>query len=249
FLSIILFLPFIRLGTELSERLIHTAQLDGINTMIKRLAYELVPFHNYNAEDFSEGIWDISATSGVFLLTLTAGLLVKRQVTHVLIIAPIVVLLTFFIKIALVPAISALAFIKLLASSRTFRLDQIFWYLIASGGAIVLILYLFGTFDAIDNSTTLLAFNKIRKILTWRYLAEIYAVTGISVLFFLLLFDSPPTQRNTNGALLVVGGLALVYACFIAATIVDVWGVGSIITVSWIGIPLICIALMTITEN
>ena len=246
YLSIMLFLPFVRFGEELYHRLIYSTQIYGVRVTLRRLVYEFVPFWNYNAEHFSEGIWDVSTTAGVFLLTLTAGLLVKRQLRQALIIAPVVVLLTFFTKIALIPAVSVLAGIKLLASSRAYRPGQIFWYILGSGGMIVLILNLFGTFDAVGNSVTARPIKDIMQLFAWQYLVDLYALTGGSALFFLLLYRFPARRQKTNGILLAVGGSVFVYACVVVFIVIDVWSAVSIVKATWIGIPLICMALMTV---
>ena len=254
-LAIILFLPFVRLGEHVYYWFIYNAQAYSVYEMLLITMKGFIPLNNYDAETFGGGVWDISQTAGVFLLLISAFLLVKKQTLHIAIIAPVVVLLTFFVKIALIPAVSVLVGVRVLNSWKEYHFVKQFLYLVSCGALAILVLYLFGTFEAVGNSVVIRNFSQVlemysgNKTTNW-VLIELTFVIGFSVLFFGLYRCSLGMYRSKEALLLVLGTLTSISICFLVISFMQVTKVwGAPYKVSWIAIPLLSCAILATAES
>ena len=254
-LAMILFLPFVRLGEHLYYWFIYNAQAHGAFGMLLIIVKGFIPFSNYGPEEFGGGVWDISKTAGILLLLISSFLLVKKQTLHVTVLAPAIVLLTFFVKIALVPAVSVLVGVRLLKSWKEHSLAKTFFYLIGCSAISILVLYLFGTFEAVGNSATVRNFFQVielysgNKSTKW-VLIELTFVIGFSILFLSLRQFSFGMYHDKGALLLVFGILASMSICFLVVSFFEVKKVwGAPYKVSWIAIPLLSSAILATAEN
>ncbi|SVC92926.1 uncharacterized protein METZ01_LOCUS345780, partial [marine metagenome] len=77
--AILLVIPFVKFGDEIYSRFVlDTIQL-GVGRNSVRLLDEIRWLNDFNPEQFSRGIWDISATAGVFLLIVSCIFMVRAQ--------------------------------------------------------------------------------------------------------------------------------------------------------------------------
>jgi hypothetical protein len=255
YLAIILFLPFVRLGGHVYYWFVYNTQAYGVYEMLLTIMKGFIPLNNYGAEEFGGGVWDISKTAGIFLLLISAFLLVKRQTIHTVILAPVVVLLTFFVKIALIPAVSALVGVRLLNSWKEYSLAKQCWYLVGCGVLTLSVLYLFGTFEAVGNSVVIrnvpqvLAMYSGNKAADWVLIEQVFLI-GFSILFLGLYRSSLEMYDSKGALLLVLGTLTSLSICFLVISfmqVVKVWGAPY--KVSWVAIPLLSCALLATAER
>ena len=148
--------------------------------------------------------------------------------------------------------VAALMGVGLLYRWKEIGFKTIIFYIIIAGSAFTFLLSQLGVFDAVGASVTVKSAGQIVQTISsdtryaQEYLAEIVFASVLAVLFFVLWRRNKEKESNEHSLILVVGALVGVWTCFIVVTLIDVHDIHQTFRPSWIVVPLICFALMSL---
>ena len=209
----------------------------------------------YNPELFTRGIADISVVSGFFLLGAAALLCVEKNAGRVLALVPILGILTIFMKMNLAPAVYSMLGIALLMTWSRVREPLFFGSLVLLTALPVVLLVVLG-YGHTSSETSLLTVRSLDDIFdffdgtkgsTHYYLREmiICAVIGIPVFIFWLFRRDSYNAQQSSRLLISALGMMLISWTVVAAFYIPKVGI-QFATPLWLGLPLVCIALLGI---
>ena len=260
FLAMLLFIPEHQWGQTLNGVLFKEDLSFGWgNWFIEKLFGSFTNItYDPNYFDPDPARLDVSHFAGIFCLILAAMLLVKRGHIAVFILAPIIVILTAFVKMNVAFVVVGLVGIRLLASWKDFELKR-FAVIVVMLGAVSLgciLLLGYGSslshvrefqvgFDLFSSHITQSLNHFGPASISYYFIhTELFYVLALSGLFLLVAFRE--IRRDKNGILLVLGSLIIITVCLVSVSFIhlqEVWG--HFFIPVWIAIPLSCLALLT----
>ena len=254
--SISLFLPFIYLGTELFARLVSVENAGSFINRVVLFGKEFAWLHEYDDEKFTKGIWDISQTTGLFLLITASLFLLKKKHAVVLTCAPLVVLLVASSKLSTLPAVCSLLAVRVFASYKHLGFLKLPIYILAALCVVILGLHNLSVFQwATGNEAE--AVNLIYHLshfveaVSGRQYILVESVFVIFFSGFLLIFFLVQSKdsRDNKTLLLFLGSLACLVACFFSVTTIEVLSKYQLYQPVWICLPLICTGMLFVSSR
>ena len=261
FLALLVFLPEHQWGQTLNGVLFKQDLTFGWgNWFVKNLfgRFENIQYDpNYFDPDIARV--DVTHFAGIFCLLLAALLLIKRDYIAVFVLAPILVILTAFVKMNVAFVVVGLVGLRLLAAWRDFGFKRFVVITVALSAVSLGCILLSGYGSHIDGVrgfrvgfeflsghivNSLSGYFSGTPISHYFTHTELVWILLLSALFLLVSFRE--IRRDTNGPMLVAGGLITVAVCLVVVSFIflpKVWG--HFFTPVWIAIPLCCLALLT----
>ena len=77
-------------------------------------------------------------------------------------------------------------------------------------------------------------------------IVEVLSVLLGSLIYTMLYFIAPAVHREHRGIPLVIGALTSIIFCYVVVTVLDVRDINQAFRASWIAIPLVAVALMSL---
>ena len=247
-------LPFVLLGS-------YSLDLFFSGDIVSNLTRDIIGSSSagkYDPESFGRGVLALNNTAGNFLLGAGALLVVDQVPRRTLTLIPIVACLIVFMKLDMAPAVYVFLGVAILFMWRFFRELQYpalfflvgIFVLVATP---ILTMFVLGYADTVSytGATTVRPIAKIMEGLTsfWRK-DEIYIAALISVPMAIAWACSKRSAQVTQASRLVLATLAMMIVCSLVPVVIFIPKVGGqILDALWLGVPLACIALLSISSG
>ena len=243
YVAITVIIPFVNYGDEIYTYFFLNTESFGIDGSIQKLLSEFHWMREFHPEDFSKGVWDISPNSGIFILIVATIFMVRSSNVQFLTIAPLLVVLVYFCKVTVMPAVAVLTGVGLLYRCKQLGLAKVLTYAVVVGIIGLVLLSRLGIFDVVGSSTSIKPISQID--IPPHHLAGVGLAAILGTFFYVIRADKK-TIDEVEHSVSVVGGLASILTCFALLTLIDGQDINQIFLANWIVIPLIVVVLMTV---
>ncbi len=251
-IGLIFFLPLVLLGSYLYNLFLGG---DIGNSLIRDILGDSFS-GSYDPESFGRGPLGLNDLAGVFLLGAAALLVVDRAPRRILVLTPIVACLIVFMKLDMAPGVYVFLGISVLLMWPLFRVSQFSVTYCLIGLFLLMVtpmltMWLLGFFDSPSyiGVSTFPSFSKsvISKIPLQTEI-EIAALVSAPVIIVWLFCRR--SEQLVKAGCLVIATLAMMVVCSLLPTVIHIPKVGGQIHGAlWLGVPLTCIGLISISQG